>query len=121
MEMACPVWHPYLNRADCKELERVQKSALSIILGSQYTFYDSALDILNLETLENRREKLCLNFALKCETNPNHSKWFLKSPAGPATRNQTTYQPVWTRTNRFRDSPVPYMTNLLNDHYKNKK
>ena len=121
LEMACPVWHPSLTKADCKELERVQKSALAIILGSSYSSYNSALDFLDLESLEDRRDRLCLNFALKCESDPKHSKWFLKSADGPSTRNKVTYKPVWTRTDRFRDSPIPYMTNLLNEYHKKKK
>ena len=119
--MACPVWHPALTKADSKTLERVQKSALYIILGSGYNSYESALDTLNLENLEDRRDSLCLNFALQYAAHPHHSKWFLKTQAGPDTRNQNFYQPVWTRTGRYRDSPVPYMTDLLNNYYRNKK
>ena len=115
LEMACPVWHPALTVADSKAIERVQKSALSIILGDEYISYDSALDDLNLETLVARRDSLCLKFAMKSAAHPTHSQWFKSTGDAPDTRNRNLYQPVWTRTNRFKDSPVPFMTQMLND------
>ena len=47
-------------------LERVQKSALKVILGKKYTSYNSALNELNIDSLQDRRESLCLKFAKKC-------------------------------------------------------
>ena len=74
MEMACPVWHPALTQADSRALERVQKSALAIILGRDYTTYSSALNTMELETLEERRSSLCLKFSLKSASHPEHNK-----------------------------------------------
>ena len=39
------------TKADSTALERVQKSALAIILGEDYYSYSSALDALELESL----------------------------------------------------------------------
>ena len=97
LEMACPVWHPALTVADSKAIERVQKSALSIILGDEYISYDSALDDLNLETLVARRDSLCLKFAMKSAAHPTHSQWFKSTGDAPDTRNRNLYQPVWTQ------------------------
>ena len=121
MEMACPAWHPTLTKADSSILERVQKLALNIILGSRYTWYESAPDIFELDTLEERRGELCLNFAWKSAAHPIHSKWFLKTNGEQSTRNHNTYQPVWARTGRFWKSPFPHMTNILNEHCRKKK
>ena len=123
MEMACPAWHPTLTKADSSILERVQKSALNIILGSGYTSYESAPDILELDTdtLEERRDELCLNFARKSAEHPIHSKWFLKTKGEQHTRNHNIYQPVWARTGRFGKSPIPHMTNIPNEHCRKKK
>ena len=121
MEMACPVWHPALTKADSTALERVQKSALAIILGENYCSYSSALDALQLESLEERRSHLCLKFALKSASHPVHSKWFKKVDDAPDTRMKNTYQPVWTRTGRYKKSPIPYLTDALNEHNRKKK
>ena len=121
LEMACPVWHPALTVADSKAIERVQKSAFSIILGDEYQSYSSALDDLNLDTLVAHRDSLCLKIAVKSSAHPTHSQWFKKTGDAPDTRNRNLYQPVWTRTNRFKDSPVHFMTQMLNDQpIKNK-
>ena len=53
--------------SDKIDIERVQKSACHVILGSEYESYSKALETLCLETLETRRIKLCLNFAISCE------------------------------------------------------
>ena len=65
LELAAPVWTGGLTKEDVVLLERVQKTALAIIIGSDYTGYKDALNSLNVETLEERRVKLCLNFAKK--------------------------------------------------------
>ena len=118
LEMACPVWHPALTQADSKAIERVQKSALYIILGELYSSYDSALEALAMTPLDERRETLCLNFALKSESHPIHSQWFKERGDGPETRHHNKFQPVWTDTKRYRKFPIPYLTQLLNNHYK---
>ena len=52
-----------------KDIERVQKSALKLILAEKYKTYKNALNILELESLEDRRKVLCLEFAKKCLNN----------------------------------------------------
>ena len=65
LELAVPAWTPGLTRTEVNQLERVQKSACSSILGNEYKSYRSALQILNMDTLEKRRESLLLNFGKK--------------------------------------------------------
>ena len=48
------------------DLERVQKSAIKIILQESYKGYKKGLAQLGIDTLESRREQLCLSFAQKC-------------------------------------------------------
>ena len=62
------------------QLERVQKSALHIILGKTYTLYEDALRALQLESLEERRESICLKFALKAEKQDKFKSWFNPNP-----------------------------------------
>ena len=66
LEQSCTVWHSSLTQENSEDLERVQKSAMRIILGDNYTTYDNALEILMLAKLSDRREKLSLKFAKNC-------------------------------------------------------
>ena len=73
LELAAPAWTPGLTKTEISQLERVQKTACGIILGGKITSYKSALKILNMETLESRREQISLKFAkraLKSEKGP---------------------------------------------------
>ena len=60
------VWHSSLTEKNEKDLERIQKSAVRIILGRNFDNYEDALVRVNLESLKSRREELCLKFANKC-------------------------------------------------------
>ena len=117
LELAVPTWHPGLKIENANKIERVQKCALSIILGREYIGYKGALKTLKMETLTTRREKLCLNFALKAVKHPLFSKWFAPNPV-KNTRNHTKYIQPFARTNRYSNSTIPYLTRVLNNHHK---
>ena len=115
LEYAIPVWHSALTGDQRLQIERVQKSALRIILGAQYTSYTSALKILKIDTLNNRRIKLCKKFAVKTSKNEKFNKWFKVNDISSLTRlKKNPYCPVYSRTKRFENSPISYITNLLN-------
>ena len=59
LEHLAPVWHNSLSVEKSQDLERVQKSALRIMLGKKYTSYSRALLLTGLDSLEKRRVKLC--------------------------------------------------------------
>jgi hypothetical protein len=59
LEYAAVVWHPGLTLENTTSIERVQKSALAIILGKEYEGYSKALGLLKLEKLSTRTEALC--------------------------------------------------------------
>ena len=65
LEQSATVWHSGLSDENSNEIERVQKSAVKIILGEQYVGYENALVKLNMESLKERRVQLCTSFALK--------------------------------------------------------
>ena len=130
LELAVAVWEPGLTKAQSKQLERVQQCAFYIIMGNDYSNYDYALNDLGCEKLSDRRSNLCLSFALKCEKNLKYRNWFAVTESNeipvPNTRSDkansiTKYKPVPTRTDRYMDSPIPYLTNILNNHYLKKK
>ena len=65
LEQSASVWHSSLTKNNEIDLERVQKLALKVILKDKYGDYKSALRKLNIESLFDRRELLCLKFAKK--------------------------------------------------------
>ena len=116
LELATPVWHSSLSLANKACIERVQKAALQIILGPAYTSYSSACDLINLLTLETRRVNLCRKFALKTVKNPKHTKWFKVNRKISKTRQkQPAFCHVVSRTKRFENSPISYLTQILNN------
>ena len=58
------------------DIERVQKSAVKLILRDKYNDYKAALKVLNLESLFLRRERLCLSFAKKYLKMDNFKKLY---------------------------------------------
>ena len=117
LEQSCVIWHSNLSIEDSETLERVQKSAVKIILNNEYTTYEKALEELMLAKLSDRREKLCLKFAKNCTINPFTYDLFPKNVSSAMqTRNRERYQVTRGNTDRLMDSAVPYMQKLLNKH-----
>lgn len=110
LELAAPVWSAGISDMESKQLERVQKTAFAVILGRSYISYEQALEELEMESLEDRRLDLCISFAKKAQKHEKFQNWFELSDA----LTPTTYQPVPCRTKRFKKSPLPYLTALLN-------
>ena len=117
MEYAAPVWHPGLTCQQSDALECIQKRALRIILGSDYTCYAEALCRLNICTLKSRRELLCLKFAKSMFNSPTFRSWL------PATRNEVHNRDLklglelsipFARYDRYKNSAIPYFSSLLN-------
>ena len=121
MELAVPVWQPALTKHEKVQIERVQKCAFYIILGVNYLNYSNALKTLGCEELEDRRVKLCEKFALKASKHEKFQTWFCKNKTDEPIINtrakskkaKTKYKSVETRTERFKNSPIPYLTELL--------
>ena len=91
-----------------------------------FKIYSIIITHLESETLGNRRMKLCSNFAKKAEKHPKYKNWFEEEDTTirqvPNTRRdksaiKTKYKPVPTRTERFKNSPIPFLTDILNEHY----
>ena len=89
---------------------------MRIILGDKFNGYQKSLNILQLDTLKNRRENLCLTFAQKCLKNPKTKDMFPENNKAHKmlTRNQEKFKVEHEKTTRFRNSAVIYMQNLLN-------
>ena len=115
LEYAVAVWEPSLTAEDSIKIERVQKCALAIILGQNFKSYKSALLQLNMETLAERRTRLCEKFSRKAQRHPKFSKWFKPNTRLSVTRSKKSrFCEVYFRTERFKKSPICYLTRLLN-------
>ena len=123
------MWHSGLLGCDSKNLERLQKIALGLILGTTYVEnkryykvkgealpYEVALTNLKLPTLVERREALTRKFALDTFNNPNHKGFFNEiSNARPNARFKPAVQEYTCVTDRLKNSAIPYMSRLLNN------
>ena len=118
LEYCVPVWNASLTEDDKDEIERIQKTALKIIVGDGYGGYETALEMCLLTSLEVRREELCLSFGLDCSKNENHKHLF-KTTENPLLHYPPKFQPPACKKGRYEKSPIPYLTNLLNQHYQN--
>ena len=120
MELATPVWNPGITQQEVRALERVQRTALAIIRGDNHTNYREALEYFKMDTLENRREALCLKFAIKAYKHPKFTSWFCNN-VGRETRSMDSdnkVKQVITKKRRYQRSPLPYLTNLLNSYLR---
>ena len=119
LEYAAPVWHSSLKGEDRLKLERVQKSALRIIIGEKYQSYTSALKMTGTKTLFERRRQLCLKFARKSLKSNKFKSWFKPNTKNQATRQvQSKFCEVYSRLDRYETSPISYLTRLLNNDTK---
>lgn len=116
LEQSCTVWHSGLTAENSEDLERVQKSSLKIILKEKFQSYEHALSLLDLDSLAERREILCLQFAKKCLKNEKMKKFFPKNRKSHPmiTRNEETFEVNNVHTERLKNSPIIYMQRLLN-------
>ena len=114
-EYGCPVWHGGLTVKQSSSLESVQKRALRIILGNQFSSYDDALNICNLTSLSERRENLCLSFMKKTLSKTNQFQEYLPPPPPrKSLRNPKKLTDIKCKTNRMQNSAIPYLINLIN-------
>ena len=122
LEQSCVLWHSSITQKCEENLERVQKSALRIILGVKYLNYENALKILKLQSLKERRNDLCLKFAQKCLMVPKLKQMFPRNHKNHdmGKRSLESFQVKRALTERLRRSAIPYMQRLLNENERKK-
>ena len=120
-EYCSVVFHSSLTQKQSLKLERIQKTCLRVILGYKYTSYEEALQSCQLETLVERREQRCLDFALKCTKHSKNKRIF------PLNTINTNHEPRirekfhvnFARTSAYQKSAIPSCQRMLNKHYEN--
>ena len=122
LEQSALVWHSSLTEDQRTGLERIQRVALRIILKDDYESYEEALKTVKIETLDNRREHLCLEFATACtkDKSANIRDTFPLNNER-TTRNPEKFVVQYARRERLKKSAIPYMQRLLNKFNSTKK
>jgi hypothetical protein len=117
LEQSATVWHSSCTEENSSDLERVQKSAVKVMLQDQYNGYQNGLAKLGLENLNQRRENLCLEFAKKCTKHEKLQHMFPKHQKEHSmeTRYNEVYKVQHANTSRLQNSAIIYMQKLLND------
>ena len=114
---ASPAWSSSLSLTQRKQLERVQKRAVKIILGRSYTTYEEALSTLQLPTLSQHHSHLMQQFGTKLLTHPRHRDLLPASipPPRRAVRHHNIIQPIRATTDRYKCSPIPTIVGIINN------
>ena len=100
------------------DLKKIQRIAPKIIVKEKYQNYENALNILELDTLKDRREKICLAFAQKVLKNktmkhffpPNTNKNYMKTrdPKHIEVFHANTERYLKKKTNHLHAEPIKY-------------
>ena len=116
LEQSAVLWHSSLTLKNIVDLERVQKAAVRVIIGHGYESYSKTLRDLNIETLFERRERLCLRFAKKSLNVENFKHLFpvYRNNHDMKTRYSPKYEQAKTASNRYKMSTVPHLQRILN-------
>ena len=111
-------FHSSLTQEQKRKLEGIQRTCLKVIL-EKYKGYQSALQTLGLESLEDRRERRCLDFALKCLKHPQNQKLFSinQNNNNHDVRQHEKFKVNFARTSAYKNSAIPYCQRLLNSHF----
>ena len=117
LEHSSSVWHRSLTNENVNDLERVQKSAFRIILKHEYFSYENALNILEMQTLKDRRELLLTKFTVKSLQVKQMNTILMKNEntQGMNTRNKEQYKIQNTNTERFQKSTGIQMQHIINN------
>ena len=110
-----------MTKEQSYDIERVQHTALNVILCEEYEDYENALITCNLETLYSRREKRCLTFGLRSLKHPKHKHMFPFNKSDQSVRKPNAFKVNFARTSSYNKSAVPYIQNMLNSHFRKKK
>ena len=123
LEYASTVWHSSLTVSNRNDLERIQKSAMKVIFKNDYQGYEKSLKMLKMEKLHERRERLSLSFAKKCLKHERFSDMFPKNVNGSniKIRNRESYYVKQAKTERFKNSSIPFLQRKLNENAKNER
>ena len=117
LKYSCVLWHSSLSKTNENDIERVQKAALKVILKKDYGCYENALKLLDIESLFDRRSRLCLKFAKKCLKLENFKKLFPYNETKHKMKKRIfeKYLVQNVSTERHKNSAINAMRKMLNE------
>ena len=114
LERHAPLFHFSINQKLSEAIEKVQKMCAFVILGKTATSsYSKNLAILGLETMRERRDKLCSNLAKKSLKRPVHKSMFTWNERRQTRSNRKVIVPPAT-TQRYDRSSIPSLARIIN-------
>ena len=110
-----------LARQPNKTKSRRSRKGTEVIYGKDIPDYNQALVQANLDSLETRRKELCLHFAKKCVKSKKSQNMFplRVKEHSMEVRDQEKYFVQHAKTDRLKNSTIPYMQRLLNMNEEN--
>ena len=120
IEQSCVVWGTSLTQENIDDLERTQKTFAKLVLREKYKDYENSLLILNLDSLQKRRQDMCLKFAKSGIKNGKLNDLFPvnEKTHKMKTRDDEKYKVQFANTDRLRNASIITMQNMLNDDAK---
>ena len=120
LSYASPVWSGGITKAQQNNLSRVQRRAVAAMTGrhTRGEEYAATCARLGLESdLPARWRRLATTFARRTATGAKsrHRDIFTRLPGDRQTRSGRVWQEPACHTTRYLNSPVPYLTRLLNE------
>ena len=118
LEYGAQVWNGGITKDQSNEIERIQKRALKIIYKEDD--YDKVLRIAKIESLEKRRDRMCIEL-IKEMSKPNHKLHSFLPKKICEVRKKTTrlnnqmYYNFMGKTERFKSSPISYAVSKYNE------
>ena len=122
LEFGVAVWNSGLTAKLSHQVERIQKICVSIMLcdTNWQIPYEVGCTLLGIEPLYLRREELCVRFIQKASKNPMHADMFYNNKnhnhntRPDPEHDSLLYREYLCNNKRFYNSPLCYLTRLLN-------
>ena len=115
-EQGVIVWNSGLTKAQIRDIEKIQKVALKIILGDKYSSYDLACLEFGLDLLSVRRADLCTNYAIKLYKSDRCNQFFAPYSINTRQFENKLVRENYTRTTRCYNAPHNYLNRLVNEN-----
>ena len=115
-EHGVAIWNSGLTVYQVQKLENIQRVALKIILGEKYTSYESARAKFGLKLLSERREELCIKFALKLYKSKYCEDFYTLSTHSVDTRHKNIVVEPLCNTRKCYLAPHSYLARLVNQN-----
>ena len=115
--LGAPAWYCQLTEAEKRDFDRIEKVALRIIYGNSYSGFEDALQRSQRVKPTVRMLNMTRKVATKSLRNSKFSQWFQPLPeTNIDTRTRKLkLSRVKTRTERYYNSRIPYMTRIINE------